>query len=185
MRAYLIAGVLAVLVAGCLQQTGHRGAATGCVATASKTWRADSTSNLQVEAYTSGPDCEHAVATLVIRDPENTVLWAEAAPTEDIMMLAPARDQRAMQRALGEWINYDNHTRATTSALPDWPANATGPQNGEFPFYPAEGYDHDAYMTLRQNNLPIYCYVQGMESMTCLAWGDGGLENIGVQTFPG
>jgi hypothetical protein len=184
MRGLMIAGALALLCAGCLQQTGQH-AAAGCTASASKTWRADANSNLKIEAFTEGPDCAHAVATLIIRDAENNALWAHAVASEHLMTLAQARDHRAMQAALSQWISFDNHTMATTSALPDWPVNAAGPQNGEFPFYPAAGLDRDAYMTLRQNNLPLYCYVQGMESLACLAWSDGGLQEVGVQSVPG
>ncbi len=73
----------------------------------------------------------------------------------------------------------------TSAALPDWPANADGPQSGEFPFYPEAGYDRESYMTLRANDLPLFCYVQGMESMGCLAAADGEVTKIGVQSFPG
>ena len=102
------------------------------------------------------------------------------------MVLAPARDPEAMREVLAEWIDpASNTTLQTSSALPEWPANAQAPQNGEFPFYPEEGYDRAAYNTLRANNLPLLCYVQGMESVACLALGDGELTKIGVQTFPG
>jgi len=185
MRGLVIVGALALILGGCLQQTGARTAAADCEASASQPWQPVSGTELTVSATSTGPDCEHAVATLVVRNAQNDVLWAEAAASEDIMTLAAARDRAAMQTALGEWINSSNHTMATTSALPDWPANETGPQNGEFPFYPAEGYDRDAYMTLRQNNAPLYCYVQGMESQACLAYTDGQLDKVGVQTFPG
>lgn len=73
----------------------------------------------------------------------------------------------------------------TSSALPEWPANADSPQNGEFPFYPAEGVTRDLYNQVRDANVPLYCYVQGMESSNCLALRDGALESVGVQSFPG
>jgi hypothetical protein len=31
----------------------------------------------------------------------------------------------------------------------------------------------------------VFCYVQGMESMSCVVFRDGGMTKIGVQTFPG
>src|SRR5262245_61384323 len=103
MRGLMIAaGVLALALGGCLQQTGERTEA-GCTAQASKTWRPDSATNLKVEAYTEGPDCEHAVATLVVRDADETVLWEYAVATEHVMMLAPARSRHAMQTALSTW----------------------------------------------------------------------------------
>jgi hypothetical protein len=112
-------------------------------------------------------------------------VYADAHLAGDIMMLAPAHDTAAMQTALQEWVTFDNHTMASTSALPDWPANATGPQNGEFPFYPEQAYDRDSYMRVRASGLPLFCYVQGMESQACLALADGEFSKVGVQSFPG
>jgi hypothetical protein len=185
MRGLAIAGVLALALSGCLQQTGGGVSAGNCNATAHQPWRPLSGAEFTVEAVAHGPDCEHAVATLVIRNAQNDVLWAEAAATEDIATLAGARTPAAMESALADWINSSNHTMATSSALPDWPADATGPVSGEFPFYPESAYDRDAYMRLRQSNAPLFCYVQGMESMACLALTDGGLDKVGVQSFPG
>jgi hypothetical protein len=179
-----IAAVLAL--GGCMQQIGQRELASACNVAAHDTWRPQGASEFNIDAATTGPDCERAVATLVIRDAEGRVAWAEAYPTEDIMVLASARDNGAMEVSLAGWINpAANTTMQSTSALPEWPANADSPQNGEFPFYPEAGYDRDSYNTLRSNNLPLYCFVQGMESMACLALSDGGLEKIGVQSFPG
>lgn len=184
MRLLMVAGV-AVLAAACSQpaeEAEHMSA--GCEARAAQPWQGAG-ATYSVEATTTGPDCERAVATLVIRDSSGTPVYSEAHMAEDIMMLAPARDTAAMQTALQEWVTFDNHTMATTSALPDWPNGATGPQSGEFPFYPEEAYDRDSYMRLRENNLPLLCYVQGMESQACLALADGEFSKVGVQTFPG
>jgi hypothetical protein len=185
MREWMIVGALALALGGCLQQTEGRAAATSCSAEASQPWRPISGGAFTVEATASGPDCEHAVATIVIRDAQDDVLWAEAAAVEHIMTLAGARTSAEMETALADWINSDNSTMATTSALPDWPENAAGPQNGEFPFYVDDAYNRAAYMTLRQSDAPLFCYVQGMESMACLALAGGEISKVGVQAFPG
>ncbi|MGD9979604.1 MAG: hypothetical protein AB7H66_07400 [Hyphomonadaceae bacterium] len=187
MRFVLMAGLATFALAACLQQTDEeRAAATPCNASASDRWRPVGSGEFNIEATASGPNCERAVATLVIRDSEGRVAWAEAFPTEDVMVLASARDGGAMEVALSGWINPEANTMMqSTSALPEWPVNADAPQNGEFPFYPEPGYDRESYTRLRANNLPLYCFVQGMESTACLALSDGGLERIGVQSFPG
>ena len=136
----------------------------GCQASAIGSWRASANQTLQVEASSAGPDCAHAVATIAVRDATGKVLWADAAPSANLMTLAQAHDLAAMEHALAAWIDSNNHTIASTSALPDWPQGADGPQNGEFPFYPERQFDRDAYMTLRSANVPVFCYVQGMES---------------------
>ena len=186
MRALAILGALALITGGCLQQTGERTRPAGCSASASQPWRPVSGVDLTIDASTSGPDCEHAVATLTVRDAQNGVLWTEARATANVMTLAPARDRSAMQTALGEWLNSSNHTMATSAALPEWPEHAVAPTNAEFPFYPEPSFDREAYMSLRESNVPLYCFVQGMESMACLALSVGGdIEKVGVQTFPG
>ena len=184
MRVMVMAAVLA-LAAACAPAEEREQMSAGCDARATAQWQGgDATFN--IEASSAGPDCARAVATLVIRDASGAPLYAQSYPASQIMVLAPAQDTAAMQTALQDWAAYDNHTMATTSALPEWPRDAAAPANGEFPFYPDEGYnDRTAYAALRQANAPLFCYVQGMESMACLALRDGMLERIGVQSFPG
>ena len=183
MRGLMIVGILALALGGCLQQINER-VGERCEVTASKPWTPVAGTEMTVEAGTLGADCEHAVATIVIRD-HSGVAYAQAYPTTQVMNLAQARDSREMRTALGEWIESANHMMDTTSALPDWPEGAEAPQNGEFPFYVAEGFTRETYMALRARNVPVFCYVQGMESQKCLALEDGALSEIGVQSFPG
>jgi hypothetical protein len=179
---------IAVLaLAACAPVEGQpRAADAGCTASANDAWRPAGGGEFSIEATSAGPDCERSVATIVIRDGEGRVAWSEAYASEHVMVLASARDTGAMEVALAGWINPEaNTTLQTSSALPDWPANAEAPQIGEFPFYPEPYLNREGYTTLRAENLPLYCYVQGMESLACLALDDGRLEKIGVQSFPG
>lgn len=180
MRLLLIVGVIAAAAACAPAERMSE----GCDARAASTWAAAG-GDLHVEATTTGPDCARAVATLVIRDASGAPLYAEAHVATHVMVLADAGDRAAMQTALAEWVRSDNATYATTSALPDWPANAEGPVSGEFPFMPAEGTDRALYQELRQGNTPVFCYVQGMESLACVTLRNGGVEHIGLQLFPG
>lgn len=183
MRIFLIAAAFGL--AACSPAEEAENLAASCDARAAVPWEAGG-AQYSVEAATTGPDCARSVATLVIRDGSGVPLYADVHMSEHVMVLAPARDAAAMETALREWADpAGNTTMQTSSALPEWPANAEGPQNGEFPFYPEAGYDRDSYNTLRANNLPLFCYVQGMESMACVALADGQLSKIGVQTFPG
>lgn len=189
MRALLIGAALA-LAAGCSPHgsasAGHESASvSGCQAIVADHWRPASGVDFAVEAQTFGPNCEKAVATLVIRNTQGGVVWTESYPTQNVMVLAPAHDAAAMQAALRQWITESNHTITTSSAFPEWPQGASGPQNGEFPFYPSDQFDRDNYEALRRTNTPVYCYVQGAESQACLALMNGELVNVGVQTFPG
>lgn len=184
MRSVLIVGALAL--AACSPPSEQTGAlAPGCDARAQNAWVA-SDERYSVEATSAGPDCVRAVATIVVRDGSGVPLYAEAHLAQHVMVLAPATDADSMQSALREWADpANNTTMTTTSALPDWPANAIAPASGEFPFYPEAHFDRESYTALRQADVPLLCYVQGMESMACLALRDGQLEKVGVQAFPG
>ncbi len=184
MRFVLIAGALALATA-CTPPAAQT-ADAGCAISVSTPWRPLSGTEFTVEASTMGADCAKAVATIVVRNVQGDVIYTEAHSTEHVMVLAPAHDSTAMRAALTEWIAPEsNTTMQTSSALPEWPANADSPQNGEFPFYPIEGTTREGYNEVRDANVPLYCYVQGMESLNCLALRDGALESVGVQSFPG
>jgi hypothetical protein len=121
-----------------------------------------------------------------VRNTSGEPIYTQSHITSDLMTLAPAADPAAMNTALTEWVAPET-TMSTTSTLPEWAANAEMP-GGEFPFYPdnhPDGYSREAYAAMRAANLPMFCYVQGMESLSCIIYGDGGIEHIGVQAFPG
>lgn len=183
MRFFVLAGALA-LAASCAPAA--QSADAGCAVSVSTPWRPLSGTEFSIEASTMGTDCAKAVATIVVRNVQGDALWAQAYSTEHVMLLAPAQDPAAMRIALAEWIAPEsNTTLQMTGGLPEWPANADSPQNGEFPFYPDEGTTREDYNAVRDANTPMYCYVQGMESLACVALRDGALQSVGVQTFPG
>lgn len=184
MRVVMIVAA-AALVLACTPAGVAQNVASGCDARAAQIWNAAEDTALSVEAASFGPDCNRAVATLVIRDRAGTPLYADTHLAGHVMTLAGAADHAAMQTALAEWIASSNATMATTAALPDWPENAEAPVSGEFPFYPDEGVDHASYNALRAQSAPLFCYVQGMESQRCVAFKDGVISSVGVQTFPG
>lgn len=155
-------------------------------ASATQRWTPLSGIYFTIEATASGPSCEEAVATIAVRYTETQLLYAEAFAAKHVMVLAEARDADAMQAALAAWIDpAANTTMQTTRALPDWPANADAPTSGEFPFYVEAGWDREAYLAQRTANVPMFCFVQGMESLACLVSRNERWEKIGVQAFPG
>ncbi|QGZ96024.1 hypothetical protein [Terricaulis silvestris] len=184
MRDILIAGALALAACSPAAEEAEN-LAPSCDARAASAW-AVSDAQYSVEAASAGPDCARAVATFVVRDASGAPIYAEAYLAQHVMVLADVSDTAAMETALRTWTDPANSTTmATTSALPDWPARANGPENGEFPFYADESVDRDTYLGLRQADVPLLCFVQGMESLACLALRNGQLEKVGVQTFPG
>lgn len=179
----LVLAAAAVFMVGCAPAEETDIMSEGCDARGVSAWAAGE-DTFSVEAATVGPDCARAVATLVIRNSSGEPIYADVHLTSEVMTLAGAADPVAMQTALTEWVDASDPAFADTSALPDWPANADAPTSGEFPFYP-EGYTRESWLALRAARDPVFCYVQGMESLACIIYGDGGIERIGVQSFPG
>jgi hypothetical protein len=56
---------------------------------------------------------------------------------------------------------------------------------GEFYFYPEAGVDRATYESVRAARLPVFSYVQGMESMAVIVLRNGRMEKLGAQSFPG
>lgn len=185
MRALILAAAAALCACGqTATQPATTAEATGCAAQVTAPWQATAQIEMTVEASTAGPDCATAVATITVRD-ANGVAFTQAHPAAEVMTLAQATDAASMQTALSEWIVSTSHTFATSAALPNWPADATTPSNGEFPFYVNETLNRDSYLALRARDVPIFCYVQGMESLNCLALENGVMTQVGIQSFPG
>jgi len=160
-------------------------AAGGCSANASAVWRPTAGKAYRTEAFSSGPSCTLAVATLVVRGPDGRALWVDSAPVEHLMTFVDVKTPQQMGRALGEWL-MQSHTFRSTGELPEWKKGADAPASGEFAFYPEAGIDRDLYEQTRAEKQPVFCYVQGMESMACVGLSkDGQMTKIGVQTFPG
>jgi len=183
MRLVLFAACAAI-VAACSPAEEVDVMSEGCDARGVSQWVAGETT-FSIEATTVGPDCARAVATFVVRNSSGEPVYAEAHVTNDVMTLTSVQDPAAMQTALTEWVDASNTAMGSTSTLPEWVPNADAPSGGEFPFYPDEGYTRESYAALRAANDPMFCYVQGMESLSCIIYGDGGIERIGVQAFPG
>jgi hypothetical protein len=123
--------------------------------------------------------------TLVVRAPDGKVLWVDAAPAENVMTFVEAKTRKQVTRALGEWL-MQSHIFKSTAELPEWKKGAEAPVSSEFPFYPEAGIDREFYEKMRAEKQPVFCYVQGMESMACIGLSkDGQMTKIGVQSFPG
>ncbi len=157
---------------------------SGCGSAASKVWLPVRNGAFRTEAFSVGPSCPLAVVTLVIRAPDGAPLWADAMPASNVMTFSRVRGIGSMSAALREWLSQ-NHLFRTSFDLPVWTKGEGAPKAGEFPFYPDEAVDHEYYERVRAERLPVFCYVQGMESLACIVLKDGAMMKIGLQSFPG
>lgn len=160
--------------------------AAGCNLGTANPWMASKGRPYMSEAYANGATCATAVVTIVVRAPDRKVLWVDAMPAEQLMTFVGAKTPPKMKAALRDWL-YQSHTFKSTGDLPEWKKGADSPAPlGEFAFYPEEGIDQATYATIRAEKQAIFCYVQGMESLACVAIAkDGAATKVGLQTFPG
>jgi len=159
-------------------------ASAGCDAVFEGTWKTGATGDYTVEAFTRGPTCDRSVAVIVLRDPAGDIVHQEALPAGFVATLAGRAGADEMTAALAEWADPERSAYKRAHDLPKWPKGADATE-GDFPFMPEDGIDRDAYEAIRKADGPVSCYVQGMESMTCLGIVDGVLQPLGVQMFPG
>lgn len=139
-----------------------------------------------IGAIAGGPDCQKAVALIVIRDADGNAVYHESYVAEYVMVLAAAQNSADLTKALKEWIDTSNPDFKTTADLPEWKEGADMPMSGEFAFYPEEGMDREGYEKIRAAKTPVFSYVQGMESIAVITVDpDAGVIVIGAQSFPG
>ncbi len=178
---------LTLSLAACAPEAGKQAEMAGgaCAASASTPWRPLSGVEFLTSASTTGDDCATAEATIVIADAGGNSLYSQTYPVDRVMVLAGMASREQMGAALSAWLDQSDAMIQTSTDLPDWPEGAPLPTSGEFPFYPEENVTRDDYLAARASGGPVFCYVQGMESMACLILRDGGFTKLGAQSFPG
>jgi hypothetical protein len=156
-----------------------------CDAEASGVWPSAGGQNFLVTATTSGPTCRQSVALLIVRDTDGNVVWTDARAAAHVMGLSTPETRSPMAGALQAWI-ADGARGQTTADLPPWPRAAEPPVTPSgFEFAPESWIDRALYLEIRARADPMFCYVQGMESLACLFLHRNRIEKIGIQSFPG
>ncbi len=144
-----------------------------CNTSASRMW-----AGFKIEVFASGPTCSQAVATISLRQSHNEAIWTHSYIARQLLNFSQTKivDGKAMTKALRDWISGEGFSKSVDALKMD----------GEFPFRPAEGIDAATVAQYRKGKLPLFCYVQGMESGNCLAKNKNGtLIELGIQSFPG
>lgn len=139
-----------------------------------------------VDAMSMGETCETAVILLVMRDSEGKPAYTWASGTDSLFGISYATTAEEMTVELDSLTGLsDDWNLQTSSELDPWPEDADGPVGGEFFFYPSEWVDREYYEAVRADDVPVFCHVQGMESLSCMALYPDRVEVLGFQTFPG
>ncbi len=185
----VIAGLIALSACSPkAQEAATESASPSCEAISSTSWAASAKTKLTISASYEGVDCTSAEAALTVTDAAGKQLYTFSLPVEVARntVFAEADSAEKMRAALADWIDpAGNTTMQSTSALPEWKPGVEEPGNDEFPFMPE--VSRDEYAKLRGENRPLYCHVQGGESMACLAYDEaaGAMVKVGLQRFPG
>jgi hypothetical protein len=156
-----------------------------CNAAVDGEWASASGQRFRVEATTSGPTCRQSAALMIVRNTAGDVVWTDARPAALVAGLNTPTTRTPMTSALRDWIELAARGQ-TTADLPPWPHREPGPTSSSgFEFEPEPWINREHYLAMRARAEPMFCYVQGLESLACLVEQDGRLEKIGVQAFPG
>jgi hypothetical protein len=156
-----------------------------CDAAAEGEWASATGLRFRVEATTSGPTCRQSAALMIVRNAAGDVVWTDARPAAFVAGLNTPTTRTPMTFALQEWIGFGSRGQ-TTADLPPWPHPQPVPTSvSGFEFDPEPWINRETYLAMRERAEPMFCYVQGMESLACLVEYHGRLEKIGVQAFPG
>ena len=156
-----------------------------CDAAVDGEWRSAAGSRFRVEATTSGPSCRQSAALIIVRDASGDIIWTDSRPAASVAGLNTPTTRTPMSFALQEWIDFAARGQ-TTAELPPWPRSEQGPRSSSgFDFEAEPWINREYYQAMRARAEPMFCYVQGLESLACLVELNGRLEKIGVQAFPG
>jgi hypothetical protein len=166
-----------------------------CHASVSRKWNISSKTRLTIDAAALGSDCKRTVVVIVVRDSKDQVKYTLSMAAEDNAIFsslvdAPVTNTMNMRAALGEWIDAGLSSKKNRlSQYLEWKAGAEGPAENppaEFPFTVNSDVSRETYEKWRKQNLPVFCFVQGMESIRCLVLTtEGTISEVGIQSFPG
>lgn len=181
-----VAGAVALAAAALFSPTGSAMAPPLCEAKASAAWDAAGR-GFFAEAHSLGANCSTAVVVVTVRNGQDEPVYVHASPASWILTFDGIATAPEMEQALASWIDQSASQMKTTADLPAWAEGADQPMLGDFPFYFDGETTRDDYEALRAASQPLFCYVQGRESMACAALNPatGEMTKVGMQSFPG
>lgn len=151
----------------------------GCDVEMATVWRETDRGVYAAEVRSRGDDCATATVSIALRGPTMRVLWRENFLTEDLAGFQAAVDARSMRSVLVRWITSGGSTRQTARQLPPWP-NLDARR-----FAVDEEINQAEYESVRRADVPIFCYVAGLDRRRCVALVDEGRDvvTMGFQLF--
>jgi hypothetical protein len=162
-----------------------------CEAMAQAPWASAQKYSFTLEAHAVGPDCANSAIVLLVVDDKGVVQWSTTRLAyQNLMFQEGIKDNASMQAALAAWLAQGLETKPQmASDLPEWKVGkdqAERDGDGEFGFFAGPDVRQDFYTSVRKENQPLFCFVQGIESTSCIAAaGPQSIYELGGFTFPG
>ncbi len=162
-----------------------------CEAMAKAPWASAKKYDFTLEAHAVGPDCAKSAVVLLVLDNKGVVQWSTTRLAyQNAMFQEGTTDNATMKAALAAWLSQGLETKPRTAKdLPEWKVGkdqAERDGDGEFGFFAGDEVSPDFYRSVREENQPLFCFVQGIESTSCIAAaGPQSIYEIGGFTFPG
>jgi hypothetical protein len=180
MRALAMAGLLLVSAAG--------SAMADCTAKVEVPWTSAKQFGLMLAAHAVGPNCATSAVVLLVLDEKHNVQWSTTRlAQQNAIFMGDVKNDATMLAALKIWV--EQRKPLSTSDLPDWKSGTDRPErqgDEEFGYVANEGTTRDTYLETRNKGQPLFCFVQGIESTSCIAAaGSDNIYEIGGFTFPG
>jgi hypothetical protein len=170
----------------------HATGFAGCQHSVTSPWKSAGASGLTLQATSFGEVCGKTAVVLTVADKDGHVIWSTSRLAEYVSIFAADGPvtEGDVKKALAEWIDIGQQGALTrTGKLPDWPAGAEAPRldNEEgFGFVAGEDVSRAFYLEQRKADVPLFCFVQGMESESCIIFTkDKAVLDFGGTRFPG
>lgn len=185
MKIGIPCGALMLLAAGCgpqATQTGASGPAPGesrptaelCIPPINRDIALTAAgSRVSLQATVIGANCEAATLLLTLRKADGPLLWTHSIRATDTWAFVPADESKPVVPAEGmaSFLAdvFKNVRIEKTGAGPDWPEGAERPENPSGLYY-VSPLPREAYLILRQKNVPMTCVQAEMGTSYCVAF---------------
>ena len=155
--------VIATAAFALAAMAGATASAKDCAGIAGTGWPA--MKGYTIGAIAGGPDCQKAVALIVIRDAQGLALYADGTVLlGNTLAFNPNADDETMTRDLAAWLTNQG-PGATAETLPAWAPDAPAPAAI---FLPTVG--RETYEAARTAKWPLFCYPTGPEIAACVGY---------------
>lgn len=127
----------------------------------------------RLQATVIGSNCEAATLLLTLRKADGSLLWTHSIRATDTWAFVPADDSKPVVPAEGMPSFLADVFKSVriekTGAGPNWPEGAERPEDPSGLYY-VSPLPREAYLILRQKNVPMTCVQAEMGTSYCVAF---------------